>query len=57
MTAANAAAAILAEDMDGAFLGGPGAPEMQRRANALMRCVQRELAGALRDLTELPTGT
>lgn len=57
MTAANVAAADLAADLDGAFLGGPGAPETHRRATALVRIVQRELAGAIRDLTDLPTGT
>jgi hypothetical protein len=57
MTAANVAAADLAEDIGGAFLGGPGAPEAHRRAMALVRVVQRELAGAMRDVADLPTGT
>lgn len=50
---ANVAAANLAAELDGSFAAGPGAPDAHRRAVALLRCVQQDVAGALADVAGL----
>ena len=57
MVAANVAVAELADDLEDARLGGPGAEDAHRRARGLVRVEQRELAAAMREIVEPPGET